>query len=264
MSLEFRPADVDAGITFIRSDLPNHPRIPASVLHRVQGPRRTTLVHQGCAVEMVEHVLAALSGLEIDNCEVWINRPEIPGCDGSSLQFVDALIRAGRSEQQSSRNVTFVSEVLHVGDDHSWVRAEPAPSQQLELHYLLDYENDVAIPNQEYSTVIKQNTFVDSISPARTFLLEEEAESLRKQGLGQRVTMQDVLVFGNDGLIANSLRFSNECARHKLLDMIGDFALLGTDIVGKFTACRSGHYLNSKMVLALMQSHANAEVRKSA
>lgn len=262
--LEFRPAPPNQGIRFIRQDLPQAPAIAASVLHRVPGPRRTTLVHHGCAVEMVEHVLAALAGLQIDNCDVWIDRPEVPGCDGSSLPFADALLRAGIVAQDSPRLTVHVDQVFRVGDDQAWIQAEPSPHGQLELEYRLHYENSPAIREQRYSAAPLPEVFVESIAPARTFLLKQEAEVLRQQGLGQRVTYRDLLVFDGERLLDNSLRYSNECARHKLLDMVGDFALLGADLVGKFTAYRSGHYLNSKMVLALLQRRSLLEPRKSA
>ena len=260
--LEFRPGQVNSGVRFVRRDLPGHPVIPANVLHRVQGPRRTTLVHNGCAVEMVEHVLAALSGMEIDNCEVWIDRPEMPGCDGSSQPFVDALQRAGRQEQSVPRQRLVVQHSVRVEENGCWIEAEPSESGQLELCYNLLYSD--RIPKQTFSAIKQRETFEQDICSARTFLLKEEAETLQSQGLGRRVNFTDLLVFDDSGPIANSLKFTNECARHKLLDMIGDFALLGQDIIGKITAHRSGHYLNSKLVLALMQSHPNSSLRKSA
>ena len=110
--LEFTPAAENNGITFVRTDLPSRPRIQANVLNRVKGPRRTTLVTGGTSVEMVEHVLAALAGLRIDNCEVLVNAPEMPGCDGSSLAFVEALKSAGICQQTSPKTVWAIRDVL--------------------------------------------------------------------------------------------------------------------------------------------------------
>ena len=133
------------------------------------------------------------------------------------------------------------------------------------MTYELEYDARV-LGRQTYSATVTPETFIDQISPARTFLLKSEADALQGQGLGRRVTYQDVLVFDEkEGLLDNELRFKDECARHKLLDVIGDFALLGTDVIGKFTAHRSGHYLNSQMVFALLQQNEmTVPVRKSA
>ncbi len=253
VTIEFRPATVNTGIVFVRADLPQQPRIPAVIHHRAQGPRRTTLVYQGCAVELVEHVMAALSGMHIDNCEVWVNRQEIPGCDGSSQPFVQAIKNAGRKEFDIPRSVRVVESVVRVGDENAWIQAEPSDSGEFEITYNLDYPKDDVIGKQSFSSIVTPETFSMEIAPARTFVLASEAEQMRKQGLGSRVQYSDMLIFGSTGLIENKLRFSDECARHKLLDMVGDFALLNSTLSGKFTAYRSGHWLNAMMAFALLQ-----------
>ena len=127
VQLEFTPAKENNGVTFVRTDLPGKPRIQANVLNRVKGPRRTTLVTGGTSVEMVEHVLAALAGLKIDNCEILVNAAEMPGCDGSSMRFVEALIDAGICTQSSPKTVWSIRDVIRVGNDHSWIQCEPSP-----------------------------------------------------------------------------------------------------------------------------------------
>ena len=252
-TIEFRPAPANTGVVFVRADLPDNPRVPALVHHRAQGPRRTTLVHRGCAVELVEHVLSALNGLQIDNCEVWVNRPEIPGCDGSCLPFVEALVKAGKVELEENRAYRKITTSIRVGDESSWIQADPVDGQECHLKYQLSYACP-AIGEQSFSTIVDSKTFAEEVAPARTFVLEEEANELRRKGLGKRVNYSDVLVFKDDGPIENTLRFENECARHKLLDMVGDLALVGCDLIGKITAYRSGHYLNAKMAFAVLQS----------
>jgi UDP-3-O-[3-hydroxymyristoyl] N-acetylglucosamine deacetylase len=252
VQLTFHPADPNTGIVFVRTDLPGNPRIPAIVQNRINGPRRTTLIANGCPVEMVEHVMAALAGMQIDNCEIHVNRAEMPGCDGSSEAFVKALEQTEIVEQHHDRQVIRVESSIRVGDDHSWIQAEPADSHEFELTYLLSYPCP-AIGSQAFTSVMTRDRFRTEIAPARTFVLLHEAEQLQQQGLGKRVSYQDILVFDDHGPLENKLRFENECARHKLLDMVGDFALSGTDLIGKFTASRSGHRLNSQMVFALLQ-----------
>ena len=201
---------------------------------------------------MVEHVLAALAGLQIDNCEIHVDRAEMPGFDGSCLVFVEALAKTTIVSLDSPRDATHVSSSIRVGTKDAWIQAEPVEHGQMELTYQLQYQSP-AIGIQSHEALITPDTFLTQIAPARTFVLIEEAQQLKQQGLGQRVTYQDVLVFDDNGPLDNELRFANECARHKMLDMIGDFSLSGTDLIGKFTASRSGHRLNSQMVFALLK-----------
>ena len=252
VDVEFRPTSENQGVTFVRCDLPNQPRIRAAVGNRVKGPRRTTLVEGGHAVEMVEHVLAALQGLQIDNCEIWVNQPEMPGCDGSSVHFVEALLRAERIEQSAIKPYLTIDSVIRVGDESCWIQCEPSQTSGLDLTYQLEYWQP-AIGEQHFSLLINPENFLDELASARTFVLESEAKLLRKQGLGKHVGYDEILVFGDEGPIQNHLRFSNECARHKMLDVVGDLALTGVDIHGKLTAFKSGHRLNAMIAMALIE-----------
>ncbi len=262
VKLTFCPAKPDSGVVFVRVDLPGQPRIPAVVQNRVNGPRRTTLVANGCPVEMVEHVLSALAGLQIDNCEVHVDRAEMPGCDGSSLAFVEALGQTTIVPLNAKRRVTRVESTIRVGDEHAWIQAEPSFDDSLELTYHLHYDCP-AIGAQSYSTIVNPKNYIEDVASARTFVLEAEAKALKQQGLGQRVSYQDVVVFDDNGPVETKVRFEDECARHKILDMIGDFSLSGRDLIGKFTASRSGHRLNSQMVFALLQQIVKVPINPS-
>ncbi len=251
VTVEFRPAPENTGIRFVRCDLPGHPVIPALVEHRTQSPRRTSICRGPATVEMIEHIMAALHGLQIDNCEIAVNRPEMPGFDGSSLTFVDALDRAGICPQNAVRSRISVRETLRIGDDeHCWIQIEPC--DEFRITYLLDYPQP-QIGRQSFQLSINEQSFRDEIAAARTFLLKHEAQWLLQQGLGARVSYQHVLVFDEQGPIDNKLRFENECVRHKMLDVIGDFALCGHEVMGHVTASRSGHRLNGELVRRLLQ-----------
>lgn len=252
MKLEFQPAPADTGIVFVRKDLNPAVRIPATVNHRIESPRRTILAAQGVQVEMVEHAMAALAGLQIDNAEVQLDSPEVPGFDGSSLQFVTALQSAGIEQQTAIRPCLHVTDITRVGDDESWIEARPTRGDGMRVKYRLDYGNDTVIGRQTLETKITAEIFATELAPARTFILRQEAEWLRQQGLAQRVTPKDVLVFDDTCVIDNELRFEDECVRHKVLDLVGDLALAGCDLVGQFVANRSGHRLNANMVQALL------------
>lgn len=262
VQVEFRPAPARTGIVFVRSDLDEPRRIPANCQHRIETPRRTTLAAGRVTVEMVEHVMAALAGLQIDNCEVWVNRPELPGCDGSSQMFVDALDRAGIVEQNAKRSQLIVTDVTRVGNEEAWVEARPSKTGGLSVKYRLDYGSDSPIGRQLLELDITPSSFRRELATARTFLLQEEADWLRSRGLGTRVTYSDVLVFGPEGPIDNPLRFEDECVRHKMLDLIGDLALAGCDIVGQFVARRGGHRMNAELVRAVLAEGQKVEDRR--
>ncbi len=250
--VEFLPAPEGTGIVFVRSDDKRGQRIPALVSHRIETPRRTTLTLKGTSVEMVEHLLAALAGLQIDNCEVRVTQSEMPGCDGSSLPFVEALDSAGIVAQSRIRPQLIIREVTRLGDDNQWIEARPAHNVPMSVKYRLDYGAAVAIGRQTLELAITPETFRRELAPCRTFMLKEEADWLVAQGLGTRATTKDLLVFDADGPIDNELRFRDECVRHKVLDLVGDLALAGCDLVGHFVAHKSGHRLNAELVRTLL------------
>ena len=263
--VQFRPAPADSGVVFVRSDLNPLRRVPALVAHRIETPRRTTLASGGTTVEMVEHITAALAGLHIDNCEVWVDSAEMPGCDGSSQEFVDALLSAGIVEQKALRPQLVITELTRVGNEESWVEARPGNRPGLFVKYRLDYPNFPPIGRQTLEIAVTPDSFCSELARARTFLLKQEADWLRQRGLGVRVTSRDVLVFDENGPVDNELRFDDECVRHKTLDLIGDLALAGCDFIGQFVAYRSGHRLNAELVKALLsEGHFIAGRRRTA
>lgn len=263
--VEFRPSPPDTGIAFIRTDLDVPVRIPAATHCRIETPLRTTLTAGGATVEMVEHLLAALHGLGIDNCEIHVNECEMPGCDGSSLAFVTALREAGIVEQGVPREQLVVQEVTRVGDENHWIEARPAKRGEFSLRYRLDYPDSPPIGRQTLEMAITPDVFEREMAPARTFMKQAEAEWLLSQGKGTRVTTADVLIFDDEGPVDNELRFDDECARHKMLDFVGDLALTGCHLVGHFIAHRSGHRLNAEMARVLLQeSQVTAPALRSA
>lgn len=246
--VEFCPADVDSGIVFVRCDLPGQPRIPARIEHRVETLRRTSLRRGDAVVEMIEHILAALAGLHIDNCEIRVDAAEMPGCDGSSLPFVEAFDSVGIAVQKSLRPQRIVAVPIRLGDGESWIEAYPPSGERSVFRYHLDYGPDVAIGRQILELPVTPESFRHELAPCRTFLAKTEADRARSQGIGWRTTYRDLLVFDEKGPIDNELRFASECVRHKILDMVGDLALAGCDLIGRFCASRSGHRLNAALV----------------
>lgn len=254
VEIRFRPAEADSGIVFVRSDLPGGPSVPAHVNHVAPRQRRTTLQKGPATVEMVEHVMAALAGLGVDNCRVEIDGPETPGCDGSSRAFVEAIQGAGVVEQDRPRETLVIDRPVTVREGASVLTAHPGEPDKLVLSYSLDYGRSSPIGSQSYFVEVSPESFRRELASSRTFLLESEAKAMRQAGIGRRTTEADLLIFGPDGPIGNELRYRDECARHKVLDMVGDLALLTKDLAGHVVAHRSGHALNASLVRKLLQA----------
>lgn len=262
----FLPAEAGHGITFTRTDRPEL-EIPALVEFTAPRSRRTALELRGVTIDLVEHVLAALAGLRIDNCRVLVNGPELPGCDGSSRAFVEALLDAEIAPLDVPRNTFRIPEEVVIHDDHgNTIRATPTLNRQLTLGYELDYGPGSPIPAQSLELAVHPGSFLQELAFARTFVLQEEVAALQAQGIGLRLSARDLLVYGPQGVIDNELRASDECVRHKILDCIGDFALLGCDLIGHVHCSRTGHRQNADLVRALrrLQDQAACDSRRAA
>lgn len=253
-TLTFQPAPPNRGIYFVRTDLPGEIEIPAHVRHVSHDQRRTGLARDQAVVEMTEHVLAALTGLGIDNCRVELNAAETPAADGSSQPIVEMLLQAGVTSQDRPIEPFVINQVLRVSDGDASIEIHPDEAGGFEVAYHLDVANP-GIGTQSASFPITPDTFVKDIAPARTFVLEREIDGLRRMGIGTRHTARDLLVFRDDGtIIDNEQRFANECARHKLLDIVGDLTLAGRPIVGRVVAHRTGHRHNVELARRIVHA----------
>lgn len=254
-TLTFLPAPAETGIRFVRTDLPDRPTVEATADYRVDMQLRTRLAKGPAVVDMVEHVLAALYGMQIDNVEIHCTGCEMPGLDGSSLAYALALDEAGRTPLRIRRPTLQVNKRTRIGEGPQWITIEPTDGDSLEIEYRLDYGANSPIGTATYATKIDEDAFYHRLAPARTFISMKEAEQLQERGLASHVTTRDLLVFDEDGPIDNTLRFSDECARHKALDLLGDLALTGIDLVGKVVAYRSGHQLNGRLAEKLRHEY---------
>jgi UDP-3-O-acyl N-acetylglucosamine deacetylase len=260
--LRFHPAPPSTGVVFIRADLRPLAQIPAHIDEVTGTQRRTTLGYPPTQVSLVEHVMAALAGLRVDNCFVELNAPEPPGLDGSAQRFVEAIQNAGIALQPARRAVYRVDEPVIVSRDGATLALHPSSSDTLKISYALDYGTGAPIGPQLSTQVISPENFANHVAGCRTFILEREADDLLRQGFGSRTTPADLLVFGKRGPIANSLRYANEPVRHKILDLVGDLALFGHDLRGHIVAYRSGHPLNIELVRLLSRELSAANVRQ--
>jgi len=242
--VELLPAAAGSGIAFQRTVGGVPVRIAAVTENRVDASARTNLAVGGAEVHMVEHVLSALAGLEIDCCLVRVSATELPGLDGSARAFVDALDDAGTEPLGAPVDPLIVSETIRVGDDEAWVEVSPPVHAGLSVEYELDY-GPGPIGRQRLALRLDPDAYRRELAAARTFIGRGEADRLRQAGLALQVTTSDLLVFGDDGPIGNELRWPDECVRHKLLDLVGDLSLVGRPLHARVRACRSGHRLNA-------------------
>jgi UDP-3-O-[3-hydroxymyristoyl] N-acetylglucosamine deacetylase/3-hydroxyacyl-[acyl-carrier-protein] dehydratase len=246
------PAAADAGITFIRTDLPGRPRLPVNPDTVSAKFRRSAVSAENAEVETIEHLMSAAGGLELDNLEVEIDAPEVPNPDGSSLPFTELLRGAGIVEQPEPRKILAVREPISVSDNEGSIVALPAEAG-FSVSYSLNYPG-TPIGAQHLTLDLVDDVYARQIAPARTFCLESEAQAMIAQGLGKGGNYQNTVVWGATGPIQNTLRFPDEAVRHKILDLLGDLATLGAGLRAHVVAVKSGHSTNMKLVKKLAAS----------
>lgn len=259
-----RPADPDTGIVFVRLDLPGKPEIKACFKYLVSAektPRRTTIENNGAQVQTIEHLMAALSGAGITNLRVELDSNELPGLDGSSLNYLEIFTQAGIKEQDKKRDYFAIKEPIFIEEGKASIVALPA--SDLKISYTLDY-NLVARKTEFVElSFTSPEIFAKEIAPARTFCLESEANELRANGLGLGANYENTLVLADDGkVINNKVRFPDEFVRHKILDLIGDLNLLGVDLKTHIVALKSGHSLNLKLINEIIKQRERYSMKK--
>ena len=252
VSVCVRPAAENAGILFCRVDLAPELRVKASIESVRSDEMRQTAIAVGTGrVRTIEHLMAAFHGLGIDNALVEIDGDEVPGMDGSALEFTQALLAAGLEEQSAERKFLEVKEPVYV--DHGDQSIVILPADSFTVSYMLSYR-DANLLDQYLTLPIIPEIFERELAPARTFCLKKEAELLLAQGFGKGANPSNTLIFENNKPLQNTLRFENEACRHKMADILGDLFLCGRFIRGHVIASRSGHALNVELVRKLMMT----------
>ncbi len=248
-----RPAAENQGILFCRVDLDPQLKVKASFENvRTDEMRQTAIVVGSGVVRTIEHLMAAFHGLGVDNALVEIDGDEVPGMDGSAVDFTNALVEAGLEEQGAERLFLEVKEPVYVDQGDQSIVLLPAPS--FSISYMLSYR-DADLSDQYLSLPIMPEIFERELAPARTFCLKKEAELLLAQGFGKGANPSNTLIFEKNLPLANKLRFENEACRHKMVDILGDLFLCGRFIRGHVIASRSGHALNVELVRKLMMTN---------
>jgi UDP-3-O-[3-hydroxymyristoyl] N-acetylglucosamine deacetylase / 3-hydroxyacyl-[acyl-carrier-protein] dehydratase len=281
VTMTFKPAPANHGYKFCRVDLPGKPLIDALAEHVTETSRGTTLVHNNASVQTIEHVLAAFHGLHVDNALIELNGPEAPVMGGSSIKFVEAIKEAGIVNLKEERNYFVVKQKITYSDEEHGVDLIVYPDDHLSINVLIDYNSKIL--GNQYAIMDSINDFEENISRSRTFVFFHELEPLFKAGLIKGGDLDNAVVilekeveqaeidriatlFNRPGISAHTagilnnteLRFPNEPARHKLLDIMGDLALVGHPIKGKVVATRPGHFANTRLAKIMRQEMKKA------
>ncbi len=246
-----QPAPSNAGIRFVRSDLPGRPKIKARFDQVVDTMLATTLGRNGCKVSTVEHLMAAFYGLGIDNAVVEVDGPEVPIMDGSSEPFVFLIKSAGIREQNSPKKFIIIKKRFELKDGNRSVCLKP--STELKITYLIDFPHPM-LRKQEYTLNFSGRDFVREISKARTFGFLKDIQMMKENGLARGGSLDNAIVLDDFKVInTDGLRFKDEFVRHKILDFIGDLSLIGSPVIGHFIIKKSGHFLNHQMLNNLIK-----------
>lgn len=250
VTLTLRPAPTDTGIVFVNRNGHAGATLAASVDHLVATELCTAISGNGFQVKTIEHVLAALAGLNVDNAFVDIDAAEAPVMDGSSAPFVQLIQSAGVVSQNRRRSFLKITRPLEIVDGSRRIRIEPSSTPR--ITYTIQYDHPL-IRTQTYAYEHSTYAFETEIAGARTFGFLQEVEALWSRGLGRGGNLENTVVLSEDGILNESgLRFSNEFVRHKVLDLIGDFSLLGLPFIGHLIADRSGHALHTRLVKQIL------------
>ncbi len=246
------PASLDSGIVFRRKTNGHVESCQASIRNLRPTELCTTIGSNGFQIQTTEHILSALWGMHIDNTYIDINSEEIPAMDGSAAPFVKMIHAAGITAQERPRTYLKIIKPLHVGDHCRGISIFPSATPK--ITYSVNYDH-VMIQQQTIEYDWSPKAFQHTIAKARTFAFSQEIEALWARGLGQGGSLDNTIIFSESGVLnEQGLRFPDECVRHKVLDLIGDLALLGLPIIGHIFADRSGHFLHNQLVQMILDN----------
>jgi UDP-3-O-[3-hydroxymyristoyl] N-acetylglucosamine deacetylase len=250
VTLSLKPAPADFGIRFQRADLGGL-EVPATVTHLGGIQLATGLTREAVSVETVEHLLAALTALGIDNVIVELNSPEVPIMDGSAAPFVYLILNeAGVKKLTAPKKFLKVLRPISLSQGDK--RIALYPSDHFKVTYSISFDHPL-IRHQSRTMRITEETFVEEIAPARTFGFLKEVEMLRQRGLALGGSLENAIVLGETGVLNNALRFEDEFVRHKILDAIGDLSLVGYPVIGHLVAHRAGHALHTAFATRILE-----------
>jgi len=245
------PAPAGSGIVFVRTDLGGR-RIPALIENAGPSFYATVLQKDGATVSTIEHLMAALYALQVDDLEVELDAGEVPILDGSSKPFVEGILAAAFKEHDVDRQYIHVAKPLTVTHEDKRISVHPCPEYR--VTYAIDFDHPSLGYQELTASLWREDQFVEKIAPARTFTFEHEVQALRDRGLALGGSLDNAVVVGATGLLNPPLRFPDEFVRHKMLDLTGDLSLLGRPLRGHVVAYRAGHDLHGKLARAIEES----------
>ncbi len=250
VTLSLKPAPPDHGIRFRRTDLGDF-EVPATV-HNLAGIQLATgLARDQVSVETVEHLLAALVSTGVDNVIVELNSPEVPIMDGSAAPFIYLIHEAGVKKLQAQRK--YLKIVRPIAMSRGDKRIALYPSDHFKVTYSISYDHPL-LRHQSRTLRITEESFLEEVAPARTFTFLKDVEMMRQNGLALGGSLENAIVLGETGILNNALRFEDEFVRHKILDAIGDLALVGYPVIGHLVAHRAGHALHTEFATKVIES----------
>ncbi len=250
VEITLKPAEANFGICFQRVDLPDKPILPAQVQYVRGTPRCTILGKNGTTVQTVEHLLAAIKAFDIDNLLIEIDGPEVPIGDGSGMPFMELIEEAGVCYQKVAKKFYHLTTPIFWSQGD--VQLVALPSDDFKVSYTLNYPNSEILRSQFHTVLVTEENIKEQIAPCRTFSLYEETVSLIEQGLIKGGSLENaVIIKGGAILNPEGLRFPDEMARHKILDLLGDLSLVGFSFVAHIIAIRSGHFSNTSFAKEL-------------
>jgi UDP-3-O-[3-hydroxymyristoyl] N-acetylglucosamine deacetylase len=253
--LTIKPGAPNHGIRFVRTDLPGAPMVPALFNQVVDTSLATVIGSDGCIISTIEHFMAALSALSIDNAVIELDAYEMPIMDGSARPFFDMITAAGIREQQADRCFFMITEAVELREGDKFVGAYPYEGRKITCTIAYDHP---LIQKQSLTVELDADAFKDDISPARTFGFMHEVETMKRFGLARGGSLDNAIVVDREAVVnPGGLRYADEFVRHKLLDCIGDFSLLGMPIIGHLVTYRSGHAFNHAFMEKLFQNKAS-------
>lgn len=248
LRLTLKPAAPGTGILFVRADA-GGATVPASLDHRAPSFYATVLEREGLTVGTVEHLLAALYALGVDDAVVELDGPEVPILDGSSRPFVDLVLGAGRKEHAVPRRYMTVVRPVVVSEAGKRIAAYPC--REYRVTYAIEFDHPSLGYQELTASLWREREFVEKLAPARTFTFQRDVEALRRAGLALGGSLDNAVVVGEQGILNPDLRFPDEFVRHKMLDLTGDLALLGYPLRAHVVAFRAGHELHGRLARRL-------------
>ena len=259
VNITIKPAKENNGIKFIRTDIDSNNVVDALWSNVTSTNLCTTISNKnGVSVSTIEHLMSALSGLHIDNANIYINNSEVPIMDGSSFPFVEILEKSGTISQDLNRKVILVKKEVEVFNNDSFARI--TPNNKFSINFEIDFESNL-IKKQACQLQLINGNYKSDISTARTFGFEKDVDFLREKGFALGGSLENAVVVGKDNILnKEGLRFEDEFVRHKILDSIGDLYLAGNPIQGYFYGNKSGHYLNNQLLRKIFSDSSNFEI----